>query len=221
MSKYAHLASLIKAAQPGVSNAELGAAVKLLIAEKYPAPTPYDLHGLPDPNGIDVTDEVRDRAANIIEAGAPGLMIQYIREAATNITTISKSGSKTNVKEKMLRGAPIGVMVAFMNNDDLIIGYSKYNQATEKINDPGSPAHGKTVMVKGKPVQIEKLVFTKRDAINTAVLRALTDTVNMAGAPFKIAEALPAFLARTEKYFKGVPANTDKLSAANETVGMA
>jgi len=216
MSKYQHFADEIKAADETLSNAALGAAVKVRIAKEDPAPTPYAIHGLPDPTGINLIEPMtRNIAANIIEAGAPGLMIQYIRNATTTVTKITKTGSKTDSSEKILRGAPIGVMVAFMYNDNLLIGYSKYNQATVKNKD------GDAVLVKGKPEQIEKLVFTKRDAINTAVLRALTDTVNMASVPFKIAVALPAFLVRTEKYFKNVAVNTDVLSAANDTVGFA
>lgn len=213
MSKYLHFVEEIKAVSEGISNVALGAAVKARIAKEDPAPTPYEIHGLPDPNGIEINDAIRDSAAAIINQGAPGLMIQYIREAATNVTTMATTGNKTSISEKMLRGSPIGVMVAFVDNEELLIGWSKHNKAVVKDKN------GAAVLVKGKPEQIEKLVFTKRDATNTAVLRALTDTVNMADVPFKIAEALPAFLVRAEKYFKDIPANTDELSRNNETVG--
>lgn len=217
MLKYAHFAAEIKAATENIGNVALGAAVRARIALEDPTPTPYDIHGLPDPSGIDVTNEVRDKAANIINQGAPGLLIQYIREAATSVTTISRSGSKTRCSEKILRGAPIGVMVAFVDNEELLVGHSKYNQATVKNED------GETVLVKGKPEQVEKLVFTKRDAINTAVLRALTGNISVAGAPFKIAEALPVFMDRVERYFKAIVFNKNMVSRTNEnnTVGYA
>ncbi len=191
MSKYQHFAKEIRAGDPSLTNAELSTAVKERIALEDPAPTPHELHGLPDPTGIAVDGTARNRAVGIIDHGAPNLMIQYVRQCKPKIAAVLIDVNDGKVAHKITRGAPIGVLVAFKDSSGSIrFGYSKYNFAK---GDDG--------------VQLEKLVFTKKDAINTAVLRALTDTVNRNSIPYKVAVDLPAFLSRIAKYFGGNPVN--------------
>ena len=190
MSKYQHFAKEIKAKDPSITNAELGAAVKARIALEDPAPTPYETHGLPDPTGINITDTIRDKAADIINQGAPNLMIQYVRRCKPKVAAVLIDVNDGKVAHKIMRGAPIGVLVAFKDNHEILIGYSKYNFATDDAD-----------------VRLEKLLFNKRDAINTAILRALTDTINKSSIPYKVAVDLPAFMSRIAKYFGGKPTN--------------
>lgn len=200
MSKYAHFANEIRVANAGITNAALGAAVKVRIAKEDPAPTPYELHGLPDPTDIIISGGDRKKAATIIHDGAPNLMIQYVRGTAPVVKEVTVDVSSGETTKKIRRGAPIGVLVAFKDGEKVLIGWSKYNFAKDD-----------------QDIQLEKLVFTKKDAINTAVLRALTDAdeINAENVPFKIAVALPAFLTRVGKYFNAAPSNV------TNTVGFA
>ncbi len=214
MSQFFHFAEEIKAISDGISNEDLGKAVKARIAKEHPAPTPYDIHGLPDPmnTDMDISDQIREKAEEIITATAgeqKALMIQYVRRSAPVVSQITLDVHKGKISSKTMRGVPIGVMVAFLDDDKLFVGWSKYNLKKEKDED------GKPVFVNGKAQLIEKLVFTKKDAIKTAILRALTDQLNVKTAPFKIADAMSAFVARTEKYFQVPVSNTDN------TVGFA
>jgi hypothetical protein len=205
--KYRHFAEEIKATEPGLNNTELGAKVKARIAMEDPAPTQYDIHGRPDPmsTGTEITSEVRDNATIIIGENKEDLMIQYIRRTAPavcNVIVDVKTGGHTFHFNKRMRGEPIGVMVAFMNGQALLIGWSKYNFKKDK--DTGK--------------QIEQLVFTKKDAVQSAVLRALTTELDSASIPFKIADKLPAFIKRAKKYFKVEPSN---VAGEVSTVGYA
>jgi len=198
MSKYAHFADEIRAISEGITNAELGAAVKARIAKEHPAPTPYEIHGLPDPSGIVVNLATRLKADAIVKGGAPNLMIQYVRRNAPVVDKVIVDTGTGKTTKKIIRGAPIGVLVAFKDEGKTLIGYSKYNFAKDD-----------------QDVQLEKLVFTKKDAINTAVLRALIDTMDVADMPFKVSVDLPAFMTRIEKYFGEKPDNM------TSTVGFA
>jgi hypothetical protein len=190
MSKFAHIAEEIRAISEGISNAELGAAVKAQIAKEHPAPTPYEVHGLPDPTDIVISDEDRNKAFEIIDRGAPNLLIEYVRRNPPTIAKVTIDVASGETTKKIMRGEPIGVLVAFKDDGDVFIGYSKYNFAK---NDAG--------------VQMEKLVFTKKDALNTAILRALTDDIDTDSVPFKVAAVFPAFLERAKKYFGVIPTN--------------
>jgi len=198
MSKFAYMAEEIRAVSEGITNAALGAAVKARIAKEHPAPTPYELHGLPDPSGIVIDDATRNKAFEIIDRGAPNLMIQYVRRNAPVVDKVIVDTGTGKITKKIMRGAPIGVLVAFKDEGKTLIGYSKYNFAKDDLD-----------------VQLEKLVFTKKNAINTAVLRALIDTVDVADIPFKVSVDLPAFMTRIEKYFGEKPDNM------TNTVGFA
>lgn len=200
MSKYKHFADEIKKFEPEISNENLGKRVKARIARKHPAPTPYDVHGLPDPmnTAVDITDDIRAAAAEILSVNKKNLMIQYVRRNNPKISKVVVDIETGTTYNKLMRGEPIGVMVAFVYKGELLVGWSKYNL---KKDDDGE--------------RIERLVFTKKDAIETAVLRALTDNIYEASAPYKIAECLPAFFERAEKYF-GL-----KLDNTVDTIGYA
>ncbi len=203
MSKYRNYAEEIKAAEPSITNAELGERVKARIAKEHPAPTPYDIHGLPDPmnTAVDITDDIRAAAASIIKADKKNLMIQYVRRNSPKVTKVVVDIETGTSYNKLMRSEPIGVMVAFMFEAEILVGWSKYNL---KKDDDGK--------------QIERLVFTKRDAIETAVLRALTDNVYEEIVPYKIAAHLPAFFERAEKYFNMKPSN---IVIPTDTMGYA
>ncbi len=202
MSKYKHFAEEIKAAEPSISNAELGAKVKARIAKEVPTLTPYDVHGLPDPmnTAVDITDDIRTMGASIIGVGKKDIMIQYVRKASPKVSRVVVDIETGTTYNRLMRAEPIGVMVAFIHQGELLIGWSKYNF---KKDDDGK--------------QIERLVFTKKDAIETAVLRALTDNVYEASTPYKIAECLPAFFDRAEKYFGQLTNN----AVESTTIGYA
>ncbi len=192
MSKYEHFVEEIKAAKPDISNAELCAEVKARIAKEDPAPSRYDTHGLPDPMNTsgDVTDDVRNKSALITTGNKRNLMIQYVRKAKPRVGKVIVNVMTGSTSSKLVRGEPIGALVAFKDDNNLLVGWSKYNLKKDEEDN-----------------QIEGLVFTKKDAISTAVLRALTDNINEAAIPFKIANDLPAFLMRVEKYFGAKPNN--------------
>lgn len=203
MSKYKHFADEIRAANPNISNALLGQEVKERIAKEHPAPTPYDIHGLPDPmnTAVDLTGDIRAAAAAIIKADKKNLMIQYVRRNSPKVSKVVVDIETGTSYNKLMRGEPIGVMVAFMFEAEVLVGWSKYNL---KKDDDGK--------------QIEQLVFTKRDAIETAVLRALTDNVYEEVVPYKIADHLPAFFERVENYFNMKPSN---IVIPTDTMGYA
>lgn len=203
MSKYKHFADEIKKFEPEISNENLGKRVKARIARKHPAPTPYDVHGLPDPmnTAVDITDDIRAIAASIINTDKKNIMIQYVRKNSPKVSRVVVDIETGTTYNRLMRGEPIGVLVAFKYKDELFVGWSKYN--LKKDND-------------GK--QIERLVFTKRDAIETAVLRALTDNVYEEIVPYKITVHLPAFFERVEKYFNTKPSN---IIMPTDTMGYA
>ena len=196
MSKYKHFAIEIKAEEPNIGNAELGRKVKARIAAENLQQSPHDIHGLPDPMNTDasISDRTREKAKEIINVSAENqksLMIQYVRQTFPKVSKIVLDVNSGSVKKKTTRAEPIGALVAFLLDDGkLLVGWSKYNL---KEDDDG--------------VRIEKLVFTKKDAIHTAVLRALTDTIDRNAVPFKVRPDLDAFISRAERYFGRKAAN--------------
>ena len=208
----------------------------------------YTLHGIPSPNNITVTEKVKNAAKDIVKASRdandkPALIKSLIEgsketddEASLlacmkEIRKISEKPDSTPVLIKYIRkgqdgfvlgsrlidenadpvleyfatrGEPYGAVVAFMHEGVLKIGWSKRLEGFEEQQ--------------GKKKQKEPLSFTKKDAINIAVIRGLVDGIMIRGSgsvytksgeviPKAVAKILVDFTKRSQHYFKSDAVN--------------
>lgn len=154
----------------------------------------YILYGIPIPRDLDITEEIQTIAKRIINDSKKttrndkSLVIQYIRKPYRYYSR---------------KGEPRGVIVAFLHNKKLKVGWSKRIEGD--------------MISYGKIIQKEPLVFTKKDAVYIAVLRGLEDSILLLKSgtymnknkiiPKTIAEALPLFLTRVQNIFGQDPTN--------------
>ena len=113
------------------------------------------------------------------------LVLRYLREKPY----LSRSGETVGNKQWLFRrGAPWGCLVAFMHENKVYIGWSKYHPKKEKSN------------------------YLKTLAREVAVYRGLTDSITFTGKtvavnntgkvlPSKVTKQLVSFITRVRKYF--------------------
>ena len=212
-SKYLSLVEQIKKDFP-VSNYESektakavwAAKVKTAIA-KINAGKLEDMSGS-NPMGLEpdvLFDDLRNDAGAIIEANEKSklLVSQFVRPGERKLSKTITDVAAGKVYKKFERNAPIGVLVAFVNNDELLIGWSKYNEAKKLVID----SKGKKVL-KNK----ESLPFSKKTAVLTGIMRGLVDKIHPNGEscfvtdkgnhiPKAVAKNMKSFVERAEKYF--------------------
>lgn len=164
----------------------------------------YTLYGVPMPNNLELTDELVEIATGIIALGRTGVnkkepvLIRYIRKGRGGYILASSTTNKDTKEYFVAKGEPYGVVVAFLYDGKMRIGWSKRLEG-KKYEE-------------GKQVQREPLSFTKKDAINIAVVRGLVDSLTFRGSniftlgddviPKAIAKILPSFIEHAEKYFR-------------------
>lgn len=167
----------------------------------------YTLHGVPKPKGVDVADKTTIIAKNIIKTNKElsgirkSIIARYIRKGMIDGFVLNrKYNEKGNKRYSISKGAPIGLLVAFVHNNKVMVGWSKIML-------------GQTIKY-GKIKQKEPLVFAKKDAMLLAVERGLVDTITFHKSksnaytkeglpvPKVITNELDNFIKRCEKYFK-------------------
>lgn len=163
----------------------------------------YTLYGVPMPNGLELTDELKEIATSIIALnradvdGREPVLIRYIRKGQDGYV-LASSATKDTREYFVAKGEPYGVVVAFIHEGNLRIGWSKRLEGKK--------------LEHGKEVQREPLSFTKKDAIKIAIIRGLVDSLTFRGSniltvgddviPKAIAKILPDFIKKAEKYFR-------------------
>lgn len=179
----------------------------------------YTLYGIPRPQNVNINAKITFLARNIIRqnkgtVNSKGIILaKYVRKREMSL--IHKYG-KNEVPEYLnSKGAPVGVIVAFIHDNKLLIGWSKYLEGRETVITP-SGENKVTHTIKSKPK--EPLIFTKKDAMLLAIERGLVDTITFQGSavytkeekiiPKSIVNGLSEFIKRCERYFKRVSFNT-------------
>lgn len=173
----------------------------------------YAVYGVPEPLGLEITQDHTKRATEILKSGTKDnrVLVRYIRDEGRDVRVIARD-ENGNIKSytKKDKGEPYGVLVAFKEGNDVYIGWSKRNGGYIIGEDPKT---GKKIWVSEEPLR-----FTKKDALWVAVLRALRDKIakpddgpyqTSKGTPIprQIARRMDKFIARTEKYFGKTPIN--------------
>ncbi len=170
-------------------------------------PSRYEEYGFPMPSVNNLTKETKDLAKELAAKGERDkLAILYVREEPlVQKHTMVKKIKGEDVKVpylKAVRGNPIGVLVGFKTKDGTKIGWSKRNASLDENDLP-----------------LEKLFFTKKDALEVALMRGLVDTITIspsgrsakvsdgAHIPKCIEKALPHFIKRVVRCFNDSPAN--------------
>lgn len=154
----------------------------------------YVLHGVPIPRNLKITEEIRSIAKEIINNSKNTtnknkvILVKYIRKAVNGYLSRNRHFAR--------KGKPRGVVVAFLHNEKLKIGWSKRIEGVEPDSDTK---------------QKEPLVFAKKDAIYVAVLRGLMDSITLSGSgaytsnniliPKSIVKILPPFVERVQYSF--------------------
>jgi hypothetical protein len=180
-------------------------------------PTKYELYGFPEPD-IELTEEMRDTAEAMTAKGERDkLMVIYLRndpEVQSHFFYEEVDGTMIEKKQiKAVRGKPEAAVVAFKRNGLLYVGWSKRNPTL--IEETTSTDDGEEVT----RTPLEKLHFTKTDALKVAIMRALADTITFSRSkgsavtsqgkflPRRIEKILPKFVNRARSYFKTDLAN--------------
>lgn len=166
----------------------------------------YTLYGVPMPNGVELTNELKELARKIVARSRyltrvnkeTPVLIKYLRKGQDGYVLASSVTDKDTREYFVAKGEPYGVVVAFLYEGNLRIGWSKRLEGKK--------------LEYGKEVQREPLSFTKKDAINISVTRGIVDSLTFRGSnilttsdnvvPKAIAKILPAFIERAEKYFR-------------------
>lgn len=190
--------------------------------------TKYEKYGHPKPNiagAVDV-DRVKKISENLAD-----FIIKYIRDYKVE-KVLNESGHV--IGNKVVRQAPYAALVAFKDNDSLLIGWSKRHSGKayqtdikiipEKMFNANSLASDLTKSI--KRVDVEPLPFTKKDAVSVAINRAYGDKIIFTGGkntvirtssgnfvPKCIERALPSFIRRAETYFKTTAKNVETKGA--------
>lgn len=159
----------------------------------------YTLYGIPKPSNLNIDAKITVTARNIVRENKKlsnpkrVILAKYVRMSSN---TVSK-------------GRPVGIVVAFIHENKLLIGWSKYLEGRQTTIVP-SKKNKVVYDVKSKPK--EPLIFTKKDAMLLAIERGLVDTVTFHGSiaytkeerviPRSIVNGLDQFIQRCMRYFK-------------------
>ena len=170
-----------------------------------------------DPIGVlnEISYHIRSIAESLIRDKK--VIAQMVRPDGPEEEIYIKKGK---VSKKFSRGTPVGAMVAFITDGELLIGWSKYCQATKEIAILNGDPNSNFTVTAVKKVPREKNPFSKKVAVKTAVLRALTDqihvnisakfgsfTASSNHIPQVVSSQLPSFVKRASLYFKMTPSN--------------
>ena len=96
------------------------------------------LYGIPFPNNLKVTDEIITTARKIVDTSkntsenTAQLLIRYIRKGRDGYRLGSRAIGKEDIEYFVTRGEPYGVVVAFLHNGKLKIGWSKRLEGFKK-----------------------------------------------------------------------------------------
>ena len=159
----------------------------------------YTLYGIPKPSNLNIDAKTATIARNIVrENKEPSNLKRVI------LAKYVRTGSNA-----VLEGHPIGIVVAFIHEDRLLIGWSKYLEGQQTTIMP-SKKNKVVYIIKSKPK--EPLIFTKKDAMLLAIERGLIDTITFYGSiayskeekiiPKSIVQGLDQFIERCKRYFK-------------------
>jgi len=178
----------------------------------------YTLYGIPMPNKLELTNELKDIATNIITLNKDGVnkrepvLIRYVRKGRDGYVLGSNATDKDTIEYFVTKGEPYGVVVAFLYEGNLRIGWSKRLEGFKKQMKSELDNFNAEEIQTGKMVPREPLSFTKKDAVNIAVIRGLVDSLTSRGSgiftigndviPKSIAKVLPSFVEKAEKYFR-------------------
>ena len=205
MSKKSKYEDLIKKIKEDNPIDQWNVKIKTAIAEEVKK-KPVD-NSLTDPMGIDgdkvlsyaSIDVVREEAAKIIKAGKSEtiLVSQFVRPGKRKLSKVITDTENGKVYKKFRLSPPIGALVAFVHDHKLLVGWSKYNT--------------------GKEI----LPFSKKVAVETAVMRALIDKIHPHGAndyitaedkyiPKAVSKEMSEFIKRIQRYFKREANNVGK-----------
>ncbi len=133
----------------------------------------------------------KETAKNAIENG--GYVARYVRkrncEAFLHVGKIKNN--RYDAQIQIVKGTPIGALIAIKTDDGVKVGWSK------------------------RHVSKETLIFTKKNALYVAALRALTDGISIGNMtsdngkplPREVSKQMPSFLNRVETYFKNQTVN--------------
>jgi len=158
--KYADLIEKIKKENP---KDQWNVKIKAAIAEEVKN-NPVNTSSA-DPMGISnlVHSISREKASEIAKSGM--VISQFVRPGKRELSEVIIHPVAGRVYRKFRRNPPIGVLVALVFGDKLLIGWSKYN--------------------KNKEI----LAFSKKTAVETAVMRAFVDRIYPYGpSDYKTAE---------------------------------
>jgi len=173
-------------------------------------PTVADPMGIPD----EINDDTRAIAKSLISDNK--VMTQIVRVDKPKIESITLHPKTGKVIIKSSKSNPVGAMVAFISdNGKLRIGWSKYCMATE--DELVESSNSRVTLI--KRVLREKNPFTKKKAVQTAVLRGLSDyirfnvdsktlvTLKGNNIPRMVSKQLNSFTKKAATHFKQEPIN--------------
>lgn len=199
-------------------------------------PSPREIYGEPEPSGKVVVITDRDRAlADMLLENAKDMIVQFVRRAPNRYFTFEENNNNVSYDYGITgSGPPVGCVLAFMHENNVYIGWSRYNTGSyldkdgfkakwEKFLD----AHGYAPVAQisvllnemaktmAPTVPVEPLPFSKEDARRVAVLRGLCDDIIMTDIgtfitgdgdeiPVDVQRVIRRVLSRAKAYFKGV-----------------
>jgi hypothetical protein len=163
----------------------------------------YTLYGIPKPSNLNIDASITATANNIIRENRR-IGSSPANPKRTILARYARKGDNASIK-----GMPVGVVVAFIHDDKLLIGWSKRLEGQETII---LPSKKDSVVYAIKPKPKEPLIFTKKDAVLLAIERGLVDTITFRGSiaytkgekiiPKSIVNGLDQFIERCKRYFK-------------------
>ena len=163
----------------------------------------YTLYGIPKPSNLDIDDRITTTAKRIIRENRG---IGPLQPGPKRIILAKYARKGSNA---VLKGHPVGIVVAFIHEDKLLIGWSKYLEGQQTTIVP-SKKNKAVYIIKSKPK--EPLIFAKKDAMLLAIERGLIDTITFRGSiayskeerviPRSIVNGLDQFIERCKRYFK-------------------
>lgn len=173
--------------------------------EKIEKPEPVEK---PEPEGTfgKITDKIRAEAKSLQEGGI--FISKFVRLSEPKLSKVSVCIDSNCLSKTFAKGTPVGVLVAFLKERKILVGWSVYNRNHEVVP------------------------FTKKDATRIAILRALTDgilttksdsgryillTKSDAHIPEVIGKEFPEFLTRARKYY--ARAMVDNLRTSMQLMG--
>lgn len=197
------------------------------------------------PNNIDIHEADRERA-KIILSDPTAVIINYLREHPVVGLSIKQPRDENDaiiedalpIKRRIVcSGKPYACLVAFVDDDELRIGWSKRIESKKlvkttdlletfrAIRDGRANSFDEFVaalvsLMKDTKVKDLEIPFSKREARIAAVIRGLNDSIIIRGKsvksaasgiiPSEVARMLPNFIQHAERVFDGTANNVDR-----------